>query len=324
MQNNNMPTFGGGNNGPSQPTFGSGSGGINNNPAPTAPPPINPAPAGDDNFRAVDPAAGLQNPQSPQNPMQNPNNPFQKPPKPPKEPLTQVQKLTYLSVGLGVLALIFIIVSAWLLINRSTAKTNTAKTETAQTVKQEPQYSATAELLGFYANEITNPTSEVIYRLGVHRADNGGNGVLGAYINADNTAVDLYIYWEHVGGFYGIEGIDRNDRELINITFDKKISDIAIGESGRTVAGDVLLFLLSDGTVEYLPIVDALTSRNFASHGQLAGVAEVVKFYNTDAVSDTGDWAGYATTLAQREDGSIIDLQNFLVSAISSERTGTN
>ena len=252
--------------------------------------------------------------------MQNPNQFVQpQPVKPPKEPLTPIQKLTYLSVALGALVLILLVICIFLLVNNSSKKSETAAPATPTTSETTDDDLATAKTLGFYANNITNPTAEVIYRLGVHRVSNSGNGVLGAYISTDNKAVDLYIYWEYIGDFYGIDDITRNDRELVSISFDKRIADIAIGESGQTVSGDVLLVLLSDGTVEYMPIVDALTSRNLSSHGQLAGVADVVKFYHTDAVSDTGDWSGYSTTLAQREDGSIIDLQSFLQSAIATE-----
>ena len=223
--------------------------------------------------------------------------------------------LVILSVALGIIALIAIVVAVWLLVNRNqTPKATTPTTTTTSTTTQtEP---VTAKNFGFYPSKITNPTSEVIYRLGVHRSTADGNGVFGAYINTSNTAVDLYIYWQYIANYYGVT-TDKTERALATISFSQPVVDIVIGETGQSVGGDVLLFLLADGTVEYMPVVKALESQNFKSYGQLAGVKDVVKFYHVDAVSDTGDWSGYVTTLAQRDDGSIVDLQSFMLAALN-------
>ncbi|MBR2588770.1 hypothetical protein IKE84_00250 [Candidatus Saccharibacteria bacterium] len=221
--------------------------------------------------------------------------------------------LVILSVSLGVIALVAIVVSVWLLVNQSTSTKVETPTKVATTVANDP---VSAETFGFYPKKITNPTSDVIYRLGVHRSTADGNGVFGAYINTSNSAVDLYIYWSYIANYYGVT-TENAERELATITFDQPVADIVIGETGQSVGGDVLLFLLADGTVEYMPVVKALQNRDFRSYGQLAGVSDVVKFYHVDAVSDTGDWSGYVTTLAQREDGSIIDLQSFMLAVLN-------
>lgn len=241
-------------------------------------------------------------------------------PTPPKEkkPLSVNTKLVFLSVALGVIALIAIVVSVWLLINQNQTKKQAADPGQSQTPA--PTQDITAETFGFYPGKIINPSADVIYRLGVHRITNDGNGVFGAYISTDNSAVDLYIYWSYITSYYGLT-TEKTDRELAKISFEQPVVDIAIGETGQNVSGDVLLFLLADGTVEYLPVVKALTNNDFRSYGQLAGVTDVVKFYRVDAVSDTGDWQGYASTLAQRDDGSIVDLQGFMLTALKDEST---
>ncbi len=218
-------------------------------------------------------------------------------------------RLVTLSVALGVIALVSVVVTIWLLVNgnKSTKVETPAQTTTSTTTKQEQ---VSAKTFGFYTNKITNPTQDVIYRLGVHRSNKDGNGVFGAYISTNNSSVDLYIYWQYIADYYGVTS-DKTERALATISFEKPVVDIVIGETGQHVGGDVLLFLLSDGTVEYMPVVKALQNQDFRSYGQLAGVKDVVKFYHVDAVSDTGDWSGYVTTLAQREDGSIVDLQSF-------------
>ncbi len=222
-------------------------------------------------------------------------------------------RLVTLSVALGVIALISVVVTVWLLVNGN--KTTKVETPVATTpTKQEEIVSA--KTFGFYTNKITNPTQDVIYRLGVHRSNKDGNGVFGAYISTNNSSVDLYIYWQYIADYYGVTS-ENTERALATISFEKPVVDIVIGETGQYVGGDVLLFLLSDGTVEYMPVVKALQSQDFRSYGQLAGVKDVVKFYHVDAVSDTGDWSGYVTTLAQREDGSILDLQSFMKAVLA-------
>ncbi len=255
---------------------------------------------------------------SSQNPFANSTPNFQPSPTPTAYPPSQSStspniKLVILSVFLGVIALASIIVVIWLLTNRSQSTTTSNTTPTTPTTIVDK--TAEVETFGFYTDKIANPTPDVIYRLSVHRATNDGNGVFGAYINADNTAVDLYIYWSYISNFYNIS-TDLTERELKTISFNQPVIDLTIGETGQDVNGDVLLFLLADGSVEYMPIVDALEKHSLKSYGQLAGVADVIKFYRVDAVGDTGDWRGYISTLAQRKDGSILDLQNFMRAAL--------
>ena len=222
--------------------------------------------------------------------------------------------LIYIIVALGVVALIAITVCIWLIVDKTkqtNIETTTGKTTTTTTESQE----ITAKTLGFFPKKIKNPADGVTYRLGVHRENDNKNGVFGAYINTENSGVELYIYWEFIGAYYSIDTGGKTNRQLAHITFDQPIADIALGESGQTVGGDVLLFLMQDGTVEYMPIVKALAENRFESYGKMGGLTDIVKFYRTDAIDNNGDFSGYITTLAQKTDGQIIDLQGFMRSA---------
>ncbi len=241
-------------------------------------------------------------------------------PQPQPQPFSSAPKtknpntLIYIIVALGVVALIAITVCIWLIVDKTkstTIETTNNKTSTSTTEEQE----ITAKTLGFFPKKIKNPADGVTYRLGVHREDNDENGVFGAYINTENSGVELYIYWAFISGYYGIDTGGRSDRQLAHINFDQPIADIALGESGQTVGGDVLLFLMQDGTVEYMPIVKALTENRLESYGKMGGLTDIVKFYRTDAIDSNGDFSGYITTLAQKTNGQIIDLQGFMRSA---------
>ncbi len=225
------------------------------------------------------------------------------------------EKLVFLSVILGVIALISTTIAVWSLVNKPKTSVSSNNGNSSSSISTSDQdYSAKA--LGFYPSKIVNPDSDIIYRLGKHRTNAEGKSVIGAYINTENSAIEVYVYWEYVKDFYGVDS-GKNERELFTVPFDKKIADIAFAESGQSTGGDVIIVLLSDGTVHYIPVLMSLQTRSFQTSGQLNGVAEVVKFYKSDAVSDTGDLLGYTTTLAQRADGTIIDLQSFLISATS-------
>ena len=90
--------------------------------------------------------------------------------------------------------------------------------------------------------------------------------------------------------------------------FTKDIVDIYLGGFGQDASNDTLLFLMNDGTVEYVPIRLALSTNNQAisSYGSLPSVSNVVKFYTAQVSS------GYATVLAQRSDGTYYDLSQVL------------
>lgn len=234
--------------------------------------------------------------------------------KPAKNPHT----IIYITVALGIIALITSTICVWLLIDKTKSKDaqEAATTRTQATEQETTKSEITAKTLGFTQGKITNPADSITYRLGVHRSNANGNGVFGAYIDTENSGVELYIYWEFAGAFYDINTGGRTDRQLARISFDRPVVDITIGEHGQYVGGDVLLFLLQDGTVEYMPIVRALENQTFNSFGRLGGLTDIVKFYHTDAI---GDASGYITTLTQKTDGQIIDLQEFLRAATTPE-----
>ncbi|MBR2989470.1 hypothetical protein IKF40_00860 [Candidatus Saccharibacteria bacterium] len=241
-------------------------------------------------------------------------------PQPPIAPLatnaSPKNTLIFIIVGLGVLTLVLATVCVWLIVDKTKTTTpEIAATKTSETTTESTEI--TAKTLGFFPKKIKNPADGVTYRLGVHRTNSSGNGVFGAYINTENSGVELYIYWEFIGNYYGVDTGGKTNRQLAHIAFDQPIADITLGESGQTVGGDVLLFLMQDGSVEYMPIVKALRENRFESYGKMGGLSDIVKFYRTDAIDGNGDFSGYITTLAQKTNGEIIDLQGFLRSAVT-------
>ena len=109
-------------------------------------------------------------------------------------------------------------------------------------------------------------------------------------LNWDLTGVEDYVY------------------ENKQLNFEKEIKDIYFGGIGQDATGDIILFLMSDGTVEYIPVYQALLSNGIeglTSYGVLPNITDVVKFYTVNA--STG-MIGSVSILAQTKDGTLYDL----------------
>ena len=94
------------------------------------------------------------------------------------------------------------------------------------------------------------------------------------------------------------------------ISFSQEVSDFRIGGFGQEQSHDTMLFLMKDGTIEYIPIKKGYTGISpdkVKSFGKIPGVEGIIKLYQVSAGS-------YATVLAQKADGSFYDLNESLTS----------
>ena len=113
-------------------------------------------------------------------------------------------------------------------------------------------------------------------------------------------------------GLGWVTGADTGIYELIDTkTFDKKISQILIDGSGQSASTLAVLYLMEDGTVEYVPILKDITTnwgqadntKKFNSYGKLDEIKDIISLIPAD-----GD--GYHTVLARKADGTVTDLSN--------------
>jgi len=103
---------------------------------------------------------------------------------------------------------------------------------------------------------------------------------------------------------------DKNVYEKIDTkTFDKKVTQVLIDGSGQSANSMAILYLMEDGTVEYVPILKELktnwdqsdNSKKFNSYGKLEGITKVISLIPADS-------ANYHTVLARQADGTVTDL----------------
>lgn len=236
--------------------------------------------------------------------------------KKPHAPLKKDQILLILCIALGALMLIFAVTTIIFATNGNDSS-NSQPTQVVQTIQP------SAENLGFYPDKIENPTTNTTYSYLVSQKNYAGNTVLDMYINQDNTSVDIYVNWEFVNEYYGLT-TQRNDQEKFTITFTQPVAQIIIGRGTQLTSDEIALFLLADGTIEYMPIASSLEYRSLRSFGQLGSMTDIVKFYNAHttytASEENPDAVAYSeTVLAQQASGTMYDLRNLLMAAVNKD-----
>ena len=150
-------------------------------------------------------------------------------------------------------------------------------------------------------NDVVN-SSEKNYSLTVPSHGDGTN----VSLDVSQTKVTVSLSHGLVNQTYGlgwVTGINDHTYEPHEIVFNQKVVDIYFSGFGQSSYGDTILFLMEDGTVQYLPLRKAYATdhENLKSYGTLSGVSNIVKFYT---VNKTGG----ISLLAQDKDGKLYDL----------------
>lgn len=130
---------------------------------------------------------------------------------------------------------------------------------------------------------------------------------LACVVNSDNKTANLTTDWSYatkVWGFVpnGGNGIYEN-KEVKN--FSNEIVDVISTGWGQTADYSTLLFLMKDGSVEYIPVYKAYKTGNFASYGKINGVSDIVYIGNATVNN-------YNAPIAMKTDGSFYDLSYIL------------
>lgn len=125
----------------------------------------------------------------------------------------------------------------------------------------------------------------------------------------DNAYV-IYLDKDEIKQSYN--DIDVNKlKDSYNINSNKSIVEVNIVYVGQSVNGCTVLFLMSDGTVEYIPLYDALHQYELKSYGAISGVSDVVTLTNVSALPKGSNYA-HSTTLGLKADGTFYDIFEYL------------
>lgn len=307
MQNKNMPQFGAHNHSQSMDMF-----------RPVRPNGYNQGPAMGGNS---EPSFNFEPDFGPKNQVTQPVQSMQPMMSKQKKPgffttLSREQVLTGLTVIFGILALVFLVTTIAIAVK---------KPETAVQERPQVQSISLSEMesttLGFFTKKIENPTENAIYKLNADVYNSDDQAVVSALIIVSNNGIDFTVNWEFAKDYYKLNS-SRVDVEMFPIATTQPIADVTIGRASKYVTDDVLLILMADGTIEYMPIRAALEGYAIKDYGKLGEIKDVVKFYHAqETVKETEDSSlEYTdTVLAQQTDGTIIDLRELLLKAVGKD-----
>ena len=133
------------------------------------------------------------------------------------------------------------------------------------------------------------------------------NDINGIYLTYYDGDVNISITPDVVKNSYN--GINISNSSY-TVNFNKKIADIYVDGYGQSIGHETILFLLEDGTVEYIPFYYACNNNSFKTV-KLDGVENIIRFVSGSA-SPVEPGGGYHTILAQKQDGTFYDLSLML------------
>ena len=182
----------------------------------------------------------------------------------------------------------------------------TEKTETNNEENNEVEEEVSDNSLDFDTSKIVNSTADS-YELQNY------NGTINVRLDNTRKIATLSFNRKTLSDTYGLNwdttGVVEGTVEDKTITFTQGIKDVYVGGIGQDMSGDIILFLMDDGTVEYIPVYKALSTGGvdgLTSYGTLQDLKDVVKFYSVMAIRNPV--GGSVTILAQTKDGTLYDL----------------
>ena len=134
---------------------------------------------------------------------------------------------------------------------------------------------------------------------------------LSAVLTADKKTIEISINCEEINKLYNFNYSSNNFDMPINIRFEKDVVDLCVSTlGGQSVGYEVLIILLKDGTVEYIPLYNAIKNNNIKSYGKIEGITDIVRI-GTVKFNGT-EFGGFLAPCAIKSDGSFYDLSERL------------
>lgn len=96
----------------------------------------------------------------------------------------------------------------------------------------------------------------------------------------------------------------------IEYNFDKSIKDVLIYNIGQENLAPIVMYLMEDGTVNYIDIYQGLTDNNLTEYKTINDVKDITNLYTVSSCS--GEYCNANTILAQKSDGTFYDLMGIL------------
>ena len=159
------------------------------------------------------------------------------------------------------------------------------------------------------ASKCLNPTDG--YKYDVKRNVSGLSSGFHAFLESE-TLVKIDYTPATISGFIPELGLGNEHSATVKeISFSgKKVKDIYFDGWGHAVGYETLFFIMDDGTVEYMPLYDAIKNNKFTSYGKIDGVEKVVEILSGNV--GYPEMGGAAAVFAVTEEGSFYDISIIL------------
>ncbi len=229
----------------------------------------------------------------------------------------KTKKEKILVIAIIMLVIVVIVLGGYIcydkILNKDT-KNNTIKNSKADSTNINENLSL-IKVINFNKNNcINNDFSDknyIISRFGISQFINGltfsienDEKIVKAQVRYDMLFPDKYTKEDIISG--KVKNYDD-----ISLTFDKKVESIFGGLfAADGVDGIVFLFLLEDGTLEYMKYSDIYNFQKF-QHKPISEVKDIVKFDNIVLSKNEDTYSKY-TTIAYKMDGTYYDLSKFI------------
>lgn len=214
-----------------------------------------------------------------------------------------------LNICIGLLLALIICIIAFIGVYSAYYKVRSEDTNKTEEVEKEENENIADYSLDFDASNITNGTADS-YALANY------NGSINITLNESGTVATLSYNRANLSNTYALNwdltGVEDGVYENQTVNFTQKVKDVFFGGIGQDSTGDIILFLMEDGTVSYIPVYQTLSTSGvdgLTTYETFNNLTDVVKFYTANATSNA---SSSVTVLAQTEDGTLYDLRELL------------
>lgn len=165
-----------------------------------------------------------------------------------------------------------------------------------------------SEILAQVPKNLVIKSNDIAYSIGVSHRDYDMYAMSYRWSFYDNNGV-ITIYWDTLAENLNPNHKTGTEEVAAFGPAGGNVIDVVFGRFGNGSGDETILFLMDDGTIEYVPYYLALKENNFRSRGKLEGINGVIRLLYVNANNPNGT-GGYRTVLAQRADGTLYDLSS--------------
>lgn len=192
---------------------------------------------------------------------------------------------------------------------QSVATDEVDKTETKVQIKEIEKIIEKFTIPNIDSTKCLNPTEG--YSYDVIRSTSGLNGAFNVFLESSDKVIVNYAPGNISTYFPQLNlGDSKTAIEKEIIFSNKKVKNIYFDGWGQAIGCETLFFIMDDGSVEYMPLVDALINNKFVSYGKVDGVENVVEMLSGSIRFVEG--GGAHVVVAVTEEGSFYDVSTIL------------